>query len=526
MKVRKYIISLVTIPLLISCGKKGDIDFDHSVPALDVDNIAVGELTKDPLGGAINEDAENVYFDFYEVSDFHGAVNYSVDDKTIGLAKMADYFSKKRANNPGGMIVLSSGDMFQGSAESNLTYGYLVNYGMNIMGFEAMTLGNHEFDWGIDWLRKNSQLSVNDYKIPYLGANVFDKATGQLLDFLKPSTIIERNGYKVGIIGTLGDNSDKSIMKSLVAGLEFRSEVPIVTAEAQRLKNDEHCDVVVWSSHRDINDLANIGITKASGIDAVFGGHTHNSESKKVSEIPYLETKNMGKGIAHARLSLNKTSKAVDCVVCEVNSAPYAVEGLVDHPEVQKVYNVYNQYLEPVKNEVIGSTDGVLKDTEGLVNLCVETQAMAAQKWVDNNQNGEWKIVGSVHNASGGVRADINAGDIHYGDVYKSFPFDNEVVIISFKGSDLKNRLLKINNNSGVWRDVEVLSSKSAIVNDTIYYFATTDFFATNYLEFKEDQLVRTGYVVRDCVAARVKYEQKIKAKDFASSVDKFKKIS
>ena len=177
MKLRKYIISLFALPLLVACGGssgggggKGEIDFDHSVPILDVDNISVGEIHKDALGGDITQDSENVYFDFYEVSDYHGTVNYSTEDKTIGLSKMADYMSKKRTLNPGGTVVLSSGDMFQGSAESNLTRGYLVNYGMNIMGFESMTLGNHEFDWGVEWIKKNAQLKVDNYSIPFLGA--------------------------------------------------------------------------------------------------------------------------------------------------------------------------------------------------------------------------------------------------------------------------------------------------------------------------------------------------------------------
>ena len=172
MKRFKPIIALAVAPLLISCS--GEISFDFNPPSIDVEAISVGELHRDTLTGAIAEEGNNVFFDFYEVSDFHGAVNYSQSDHYIGLAKMGDYFSKKRAENPGGTIVLSSGDMFQGSAESNLTHGYLVNYAMNIMGFEAMTVGNHEFDWSIDWLKKIQALKVDDYSIPMLGANVYD----------------------------------------------------------------------------------------------------------------------------------------------------------------------------------------------------------------------------------------------------------------------------------------------------------------------------------------------------------------
>lgn len=533
MKLRKYIISLFALPLLVACGGsngggggKGEIDFDHSVPILDVDNISVGDIHKDTLGGAISEDADNYYFDFYEVSDYHGAVNYSADDKTIGLTKMADYMSKKRALNPGGTIVLSSGDMFQGGAESNLTRGYLVNYGMNIMGFESMTLGNHEFDWGVDWIKKNAQLKVDNYAIPFLGANVYEKATGQILTGLQPSTVITRGEFKIGVVGTLGNGAEKSIMRSLISELEFKDEVPIVKAEAARLKTEENCDIVVWSSHRDVEELTKAGVTKADGVDVVFGGHTHKNTDDSTSDIPYLETKNMGKGIAHAKLAVNKLTKLVSCVSHEVDEAPYAFAGLVDHTEVQKVFNVYNQYIDPIKNEIIGKADRKLEVSNSftLTNLCVDTMAMAAQRFADNNLNGV-KICASYHNANGGVRADINAGDVKFGDVYKSFPFDNEVVICQVSGAKLKDFTMKP-GNFGFWRDLDILSSRSAIDTAATYFFTTTDFWATaeaSNFGFTEEDLIRTGYIVRDCVAARFEYEGTVQGKNFTATLDKFK---
>ena len=533
MKLRKYIISLFALPLLVACGGssgggggKGEIDFDHSVPILDVDNISVGDIHKDAIGGAIVEDSENVYFDFYEVSDYHGTVNFSTDDKTIGLSKMGDYISKKRALNPGGTVVLSSGDMFQGSAESNLTRGYLVNYGMNIMGFESMTLGNHEFDWGVEWIKKNSQLKVDDYSIPFLGANVYEKATGQMLEGLKASTIITRGDYKIGVVGTLGNGAEKSIMRSLISDLEFKDEVPIVKAEAARLKDEEHCDIVVWSSHRDVEELSKAGVTKADGVDVVFGGHTHKNTDDSTADIPYLETKNMGKGIAHAQMAINKSTKEVTCITHGVDEEPYAFAGLQDHSEVNKVFNVYNQYIDPIKNEIIGKADRKLEVSNSftLTNLCVDTMALAAQHWADANANG-MKICASYHNANGGVRADIAAGDVKFSDVYKSFPFDNEVVIVQVTGSKLKDFTMKP-GNFGFWRDMDILPSKSAIDTSATYYFTTTDFWATapaSNFNLQEEDLIRTGYIVRDCVAARFEYEGTVQGKNFTSSLDKFK---
>lgn len=528
MKRFKPIIALAVAPLLISCS--GEISFDFNPPTIDVDTISVGELHKDALGGEVLTEGDNAYFDFYEVSDFHGAVNFNPSEETIGLSKLADYFSKKRAENPGGTVVLSSGDMFQGSAESNMTHGYMVNYSMNIMGFESMTVGNHEFDWSIDWLRKIQALKVDDYSIPFLGANVYDKATGQILDFLKPSTIIARGDYKIGVVGTLGDGADKSIMKSLVSGLEFKGELDIAKAEAQRLKSEEDCDIVIWTSHRDVNELAGLGLNRESGIDAVFGGHTHTNNPGTGAEtiyssdgIPFTETKNNGRGIAHARITLNKNTKEFvsaegDCLV-----EPYTLYNLTDetraieHSEVKKVMDVYNAHIDPIKSEVIGNTDKELdvSDTFSLTDLCVDTMQLAANKW--GKENGDIKVIAAFHNANGGVRANLDAGDITFGEVYKSFPFDNEICVVKTTGKKVKGFLEK-GASYGTWRDLSVLSKWDDLADDAEVYYTTTDFMGTSSqfkFNLKDEDLIRTGFVVRDAVAARIKSQKNIKAADF-----------
>ena len=532
MKTTKYLFVLLTSALLSGCtfpfGPGDDSTSDPKKgPYIDVDNIDVGELHRDNLTGTIASNSEGTsnYFDIYEVSDFHGAVNYSTEEKTIGITKLGDYFSKKRQENQGGTIVISGGDMYQGSAESNLTHGYYVNYAMNIMGFESMTLGNHEFDWSIDWLRKNQSLSVDDFKIPYLGANVYDKATGQILDFLKPSTVISRGDYKIGVIGTLGDNSEKAIMPALIESLEFKQELPIVKEEAKRLREQEGCNIVIWSSHRDAGQLAGLGLTKEDGINAVFGGHSHRNfpgdgePTTYVEGIPYLETRNIGRGLAHVRIEIDKASKNVVGAVGDLDASPYQYPGLVDHPEVQKVCDVYNSYIDPIKQQVIGSTDGELEviDSFSLTDYCVETMAEVAKEWgAQNNIN---QIVASFHNANGGVRANIKAGDITYGDVYKSFPFDNEVCIIKAKGSKIKDYFYK-SSSYGVWRDVTYTSLKD-FDDETDYYFTTTDFMATSssfVFKLTDDDLIRTGYIVRDVIAERIQEGTTIHAADYRRS--------
>ncbi len=124
------LLALLAIPtMLAGCSK---VDFEHL--SLDVEKIKIDVPTKPNYGGAIKTDGVFDYIDIYETSDFHGAVNYSEKDRTIGITKLASYFNKKRESNPGGTIIVSSGDMWQGTAESNLTRGYLMTHSMNYMG--------------------------------------------------------------------------------------------------------------------------------------------------------------------------------------------------------------------------------------------------------------------------------------------------------------------------------------------------------------------------------------------------------
>lgn len=537
MKNIKYLVGLLGATLLTGCviplpfGPTSQ----SGTPTIDVESIDVGTLKRDILTGTIasNGDNTNNYFDIYEISDFHGAVNYSTDEKTIGLTKLGGYFSKMREQNPGGTVVISGGDMYQGSAESNLTHGYIVNYSMNIMGFESMTLGNHEFDWGLDWLKKNSNLAVEDHKIPYLGANVYDKATGQILDFLKPSTVISRGDYKIGVIGTLGDGAETSIMKSLVSTLEFKKEVPIVKEEAKRLREQEGCNIVIWSSHRDAAELAKLGISKADGINAVFGGHSHTNfpaegqPTTYVDGIPYMETRNIGRGIAHARIEINKSTKEVVSVVGDLTVNPYQFGGLTDHAEVAKVCAVYNEKIDPIKHQVIGSTNAELEvsDTFTLTDYCVETMSLEAKEWA--SKNGNVQIVASFHNANGGVRANIAAGNITFGDVYKSFPFDNEICIIKASGKKIREYFRK-SSSYGVWRDVS-FAELAQFDSETEYYFTTTDFMATSdsfVFKLKDEDLIRTGVIVRDAIAAKIQKDGTINAENYRrGSNEQFKPL-
>ena len=209
-----------------------------------------------------------VVVDFYVFNDLHG--NFCDSDSQPGVDEIGTYFENMSALDDH-MILLSSGDMWQGSAESSLTKGKILVEWMNLLGFAAMTLGNHEFDWGEDAIRDN--LDVADF--PFLAINIYDNSTGKLADYCTPSIMVEKDGMQIGIIGAIGD-CYSSISSDKVTGVNFKvgsALTTLVQAEATKLRN-QGADLIVYSLHDGTNGYS----SALSGyVDIVFEGHTHSS---------------------------------------------------------------------------------------------------------------------------------------------------------------------------------------------------------------------------------------------------------
>lgn len=528
MKFKKILLLLLVLPL--QACKSGNKEKDPLViPNVDVENLAITLPTRPVYNtGNVRSDSNFDYLDFYEVSDFHGAVNYksssSDDGSYIGLAKLATYFNNKRTENPGGTFILSSGDMFQGSAESNLTRGYLVNYSMQYMGFDAMAIGNHEFDWTDEWMKKNAELKYDTSTIPYLGINIIDKRTNEIPTFLNKSVTIERGGYKVGIIGSIGEQLRTSILASCVENYEFKDPASLVEEEASNLKKNG-CNVVIWLNHEGVDTIKPV-----FGVDAIFGGHAHVHKSE-TAVVPMAATANYGKGVAHISLKINKDTKAVTCEKCEVNKFTSSIaESLSDDANIRNIMSQYEPAINVIKDIKLGSTNSDLTIEGALKGICTKSMfdaAVDSAKGGLKNNDGEAidpsKIVCAFHNVSGGIRDNIKAGDITYGSVYSPFPFDNEVVLYKIKGGLLINKYGGF-STLGVYR---VFDDKSYFDKDEYYYIVATDFIALSesYLmapEFlkgliSEEKLIRTGKVVRDVVAEFIYKLDKVNGDDFTN---------
>ena len=187
--------------------------------------------------------------DFYNFNDLHG--KFEDGDAHPGVDELTAYLEHRITSADEYTVLLSSGDMWQGGNASNTTKGKIITDWMNYLGFAAMALGNHEFDWGSDMVRENSNMA----EFPILGINIYDNATGERVDYCEASVMIERGGVQIGIIGAIGD-CHSSIAKDKNQDFNFKvgNELTnLVKAESQKLRS-EGADVIVYLLHSDDAD--------------------------------------------------------------------------------------------------------------------------------------------------------------------------------------------------------------------------------------------------------------------------------
>jgi len=164
------------------------------------------------------------------------------------------------------------GDFSQGTPYYNFFFGTVEVEMMNQMGYDAVAIGNHEFDFGMENLARLCKLA----DFPILCAN-YDVAGSELEGLVKPYTVIERNGLRIGLFG-LSPKLEGLVQAEKCKGLTFNDPIKAAQQAIDQLRNKEKCDLVVCLSHLgiDIQDISDEEvIASTTGIDLLLGGHTH-----------------------------------------------------------------------------------------------------------------------------------------------------------------------------------------------------------------------------------------------------------
>ncbi len=188
-----------------------------------------------------------------------------------GFVRRVTFLKEMRKQHPD-MLLFDSGDFSQGSPYYNMFKGDVEIKLMNEMGYDAGTIGNHEFDYGLDNMARLFQIA----KFPIVCANYSVEGT-VLEGIVKPYVILHRNGLKIGVFG-LGPKMEGLVQQKNYEGLVYKDPVKCANEVADLLKNREHCDVVICLSHLGWKgtDSDEVLIPATRNIDIVLGGHSHS----------------------------------------------------------------------------------------------------------------------------------------------------------------------------------------------------------------------------------------------------------
>lgn len=445
-----------------------------------------------------------VELSFLSVNDLHG--KFMDTSSQPGVDEFTTYMKNLYADTAREEILLSAGDMWQGTVESSTNKGRLMTKWMNELNFEGMALGNHEFDWGAEVIKPNSQKA----EFPFLAINV--KYKGKAADFCQASTVVERGGIKIGIIGAIGDCLS-SISGEFSSDLQFETGsalTSLVRSEATKLRN-EGCKFIVYTIHDGYGEsLAPTSITTLSKsefshyydtslsdgyVDLVFEGHTHQSYIVR-DEYGVLHLQGGGENryVSRADVSYNILTSDYTVNPKLVKSSEYS-SGIKGDPVVEEIFNEFFSDGNPYTT-VLG-TNTQRRNSEEICETVAKLYYNAGKaKWSGYNivLGGGYLKTRSPYN--------LNAGNITYADLFSVLPFDNAIVLGRIKGSDLKKVFLSGKDNYHVFATI----SYSEVSDNTDYYVITDTYSSYyRYNKITEVQRLDNKTYARDLLAQYVK---------------------
>ena len=213
---------------------------------------------------------------------------------------------RKQNNN---VLLFDAGDFVQGTPYFNLFHGRVEAQAMNLMKYDAGTLGNHEFDYGLDTLK----MIVKKLNFPILNCN-YDFSNTVLKDDIKPYVILKRFGLKIGVLG-VGVDPEGLVQKNKYEGMEFKPAISSVNFYAKILKDSKKCDLVVCLSHLGYNDDIKLA-EQSKNVDIIIGGHSHTYMEKPDmrtnldgKEVLIFQTGKSGAYVNKIEVELDKIKK-------------------------------------------------------------------------------------------------------------------------------------------------------------------------------------------------------------------------
>jgi 2',3'-cyclic-nucleotide 2'-phosphodiesterase (5'-nucleotidase family) len=418
-------------------------------------------------------------------NDLHGRV-----ERVAALAGHVDVL-RARAKQAGGAVVLvDAGDLFQGTLESNLKEGAAVIAAYNHVGYDAVCIGNHEFDFGpvgdavttqglADDPRGALKARAAEARFPFLAANTLEETTGAAVAWknVQPAALLHvgegPTKVPLGVVGVTTIETPQTTIASNLQGLRFVELAERVAHHASELRRSGARVVVVLAhaggrcaEHSDTHDLtscdADAEVMKLAAalpvgaVDVIVAGHTHQTMAHVVNGIAIIESWANGRGFGRIDLDVDLSGKAATKLV-QVHP-PRRLCGDGSAADVDGIEACrpapYEGTVPVIDRGVLAAVAPFLADAKARrsVSLGVVVEAEIPRGYDRESPLGNLftdLMLEAVPEASvavmngGGIRANLPAGPLVYGSVFEMMPFDNRIATVTMTVSELQALLAR-----------------------------------------------------------------------------------
>lgn len=351
--------------------------------------------------------------------------------------------ARRNALKGSNVLLLNAGDNFQGSLFYNTYKGAAEAEFMNLMKFDAMTIGNHEFDDGEDGLAA----FIGKADFPIVSANVRADVKSGLKDKIKPYLIKEAGGQKIAIVGAVTNDTDELSSPGPNVGIE--DDVATITAAVEEVTKQGVTKVIALTHVGYPRDIA--AIAKIPNVDVVVGGHSHsllsNTDPKAEGpyptfvqnpggySVPVVQAGSYGKYLGELNVTFDDAGKPTSA-----KGDPILLDSSIKADEVVLArVKELGKPIEELKTKTISSSVGPIQGSREICRVAECSMGnLVADAMLDRVK--AQGIAIAIMNG-GGLRASIDAGDVTMGEVLTVLPFQNTLSTFQLKGADVKAAL-------------------------------------------------------------------------------------
>jgi 2',3'-cyclic-nucleotide 2'-phosphodiesterase/3'-nucleotidase len=383
--------------------------------------------------GSASGPPESACATILSTNDTHGrllAATYGFSGERLvgGSAVLGGYLHDARTESSEcPAFLVSAGDAMQGTLISNLTDGVSTIAVMNELGYDALAIGNHEFDWGVDVLRDRIEQSA----FPFLGANIYERGTDEHPDWTQPYAILERGGVRVGVVGLTTRSTPTTTMPANVAELEFRSIADALDRYIPEVRAQGADFVVVVMHAGAFCDSAGVCHGEAMDelnatrerFDYAVTGHTHSRVETTIHGAPVVQSFANSTAFGIGRLRRDAEGN-VEGELIEIRQT-YA-DKIESDADITALVEQYRETAAAQMERVVATLAVPLDKPSRQGEFALGRVIADAQRDATGTQ------IAVMNN--GGIRRSLPAGPVTYNDLFELQPFGNTLVVLDLPG--------------------------------------------------------------------------------------------